>query len=129
QRCRPGSRRSLAMAKMHYRPLGTSGLKVSEISLGTMMFGGPTSDAEARRMLDYGLEQGVNFVDTANVYSETRSESVIGEAIKTKRDQWIVSTKVGNKVGSGMHDSGLSRRHVMRAVDASLKRLQTDFID
>jgi aryl-alcohol dehydrogenase-like predicted oxidoreductase len=117
------------VAKMRYRTLGPSGLKVSEISLGTMMFGGPTSDIEARRMLDYGLEQGVNFVDTANVYSETRSESVIGEAIKTKRDQWIVSTKVGNKVGSGMHDSGLSRRHVMRAVDASLKRLQTDFID
>ena len=117
------------MTKMRYRGLGPSGLKVSEISLGTMMFGGPTGAAEACRMLDYGLEQGVNFVDTANVYSETRSESVIGEAIKAKRDQWIVATKVGNKVGSGMHDSGLSSRHVMHAVDASLKRLQTDFID
>src|SRR5215475_3059314 len=100
------------MATMRYRPLGSSGLKVSEISLGTMMFGGPTGAAEARRMLDFGLEQGVNFIDTANVYSETRSESVIGEAIKGKRDQWIVATKVGNRVGSGMHDNGLSRRHV-----------------
>jgi len=117
------------MAKMRYRALGASGLRVSEISLGTMMFGGPTGDVEAQRMLDYGLEHGVNFVDTANVYSETRSETIIGEAIKAKRDQWIVATKVGNQVGSGMHDSGLSRRHVMRAVDASLKRLQTDFID
>src|SRR5215510_14944447 len=117
------------MAKMRYRALGASGLRVSEISLGTMMFGGPTSDVEAQRMLDYGFEHGVNFVDTANVYSETRSETIIGEAIKAKRDQWIVATKVGNQVGSGMHDSGLSRRHVMRAVDASLKRLQTDFID
>jgi aryl-alcohol dehydrogenase-like predicted oxidoreductase len=117
------------MAKMSYRTLGSSGLRVPEISLGTMMFGGPTSDAEARRMLDYGLEQGVNFLDTANVYSETRSEAVIGEAIKAKRDQWIVATKVGNKAGSGMLDRGLSRRHLMHAVDASLRRLQTDYID
>jgi len=117
------------MAKMRYRPLGSSGLKVSEISLGTMMFGGPTSDAEARRMLDFGLEQGVNFIDTANVYSQTRSESVIGEAIKANRNAWILATKVGNKVGSGRNDSGLSRRHVMAAIDASLGRLKTDWID
>jgi len=117
------------MAKMRYRPLGSSGLKVSEISLGTMMFGGPTSDAEARRMLDFGLEQGVNFIDTANVYSETRSESVIGEAIKAKRSAWILATKVGNKVGPGGNCSGLSRRHVMNAVEASLGRLKTDCID
>jgi aryl-alcohol dehydrogenase-like predicted oxidoreductase len=117
------------MAKMRYRPLGSSGLKVSEISLGTMMFGGPTSDAEARRMLDFGLEQGVNFIDTANVYSQTRAESVIGEAIKAKRNAWILATKVGNKLGSGRNDSGLSRRHVIDAVDASLARLKTDWID
>ncbi len=117
------------MAKMRYRVLGSSGLKVSEISLGTMMFGGLTSDADARRMVDYGLERGINFIDTANVYSETRSESVIGEAIKLKRDQWIVATKVGNKVGPGVNDNGLSRRHVLRAVEGSLKRLQTDCID
>jgi aryl-alcohol dehydrogenase-like predicted oxidoreductase len=117
------------MAKMRYRLLGSSGLKVSEISLGTMMFGGPTSEPEARRMLDFGLEHGVNFLDTANVYSQTRSESVIGEAIKAKRNAWILATKVGNKVGSGPHDSGLSRRHVMDAVEASLGRLKTDCID
>jgi aryl-alcohol dehydrogenase-like predicted oxidoreductase len=117
------------MAQMRYRPLGSSGLKVSEIALGTMMFGGPTSEAEARRMLDFGLEQGVNFIDTANVYSETRSESVIGEAIKAKRSAWILATKVGNKVGPGGNCSGLSRRHVMNAVEASLGRLKTDCID
>jgi aryl-alcohol dehydrogenase-like predicted oxidoreductase len=117
------------MAKMRYRPLGSSGLKVSEISLGTMMFGGPTSAAEAQRMLDFGLEQGVNFIDTANVYSETRSESVIGEAIQAKRNAFILATKVGNKVGSGRNEAGLSRRHVMEAVDASLARLKTDWID
>jgi aryl-alcohol dehydrogenase-like predicted oxidoreductase len=117
------------MGKMRYRVLGASGLKVSEISLGTMMFGGPTSETEARRMLDFGLEHGVNFLDTANVYSETRSESVIGEAIKGNRNAWILATKVGNKVGSGPNDSGLSRRHVMDAVEASLTRLKTDSID
>ena len=80
-------------------------------------------------MLDFGLEQGVNFIDTANVYSQTRAESAIGEAIKAKRNAWILATKVGNKVGSGRNDSGLSRRHVMDAVDASLGRLKTDCID
>jgi aryl-alcohol dehydrogenase-like predicted oxidoreductase len=117
------------MAKMRYRLLGSSGLKVSEISLGTMMFGGPTSEAEARRMLDFALEHGVNFLDTANVYSQTRSESVLGDAIKAKRQAWILATKVGNKVGSGPNDSGLSRRHVMEALEASLARLKTDCID
>jgi aryl-alcohol dehydrogenase-like predicted oxidoreductase len=94
-----------------------------------MMFGGQTGDAEARRILDYGREQGVNFLDTANVYSETRAESVIGAALKGKRDQWIIATKVGNKVGPDRNDWGLSRRHVMAAVDASLARLNTDYID
>jgi len=117
------------MAKMRYRPLGSSGLKVSEISLGTMMFGGPAGAAEARRMLDYALEQGVNFVDTANVYSETRSESVLGDALQGKRNAWIIASKVGNKLGAGPNDSGLSRRHVMAAVEASLRRLKTDCID
>jgi len=117
------------MAKFHYRVLGGSGLKVSEISLGSMMFGGPTSDAEARRMLDYGLEQGVNFIDTANVYSETRAEGVIGAALRGKRAHWIIASKVGNTVGAGIGDSGLSRRHVIAAVEASLKRLETDCID
>jgi aryl-alcohol dehydrogenase-like predicted oxidoreductase len=117
------------MAKMRYRQLGSSGLKVSEISLGTMMFGGPAGAAEARRMLDYALEQGVNFVDTANVYSETRSESVLGDALQGKRNAWIIASKVGNKLGAGPNDSGLSRRHVMAAVEASLRRLKTDCID
>jgi aryl-alcohol dehydrogenase-like predicted oxidoreductase len=80
-------------------------------------------------MLDYALEQGVNFVDTANVYSETRSESVLGDALQGKRNAWIIASKVGNKLGAGPNDSGLSRRHVMAAVEASLRRLKTDCID
>ncbi len=116
------------MGKMRHRILGSSGLNVSEISLGTMVFGGVTPDAEARRMTDYALEQGVNFIDTANVYTDGRSDSVIGELIKGKRDRWILATKVGQKT-PGTFDTGLTRRHVMRSVEASLQRLQTDCID
>ena len=117
------------MAQMQYRVLGTSGMKVSQICLGTMMFGGPTQEAEARRMIDHALESGVNFIDTANVYTEGRSEAVIGPAIKAKRDRWVLATKLAQKAGPAVTDAGLSRRHIMHAVEASLKRLQTDYID
>ena len=111
------------MAEMRYRVLGRSGMKVSEICLGTMMFGGPTDEAEARRIIDHALEHGVNFIDTANVYAEGRSEAVIGPAIKAKRDRWVLATKVAQPTGPAVTDRGLSRRHVMQAVEASLKRL------
>jgi aryl-alcohol dehydrogenase (NADP+) len=117
------------MAKMRYRVLGTSGIRVSELCLGTMMFGGPTDEAEARRMMDHALEGGVNFIDTANVYTEGRSEAVIGPAIRAKRDSWVLATKVAQKTGPAVTDAGLSRRHIMQAVEASLKRLATDHID
>ncbi len=117
------------MAQMRYRVLGSSGVKVSEICLGTMMFGGPTDEAQARRIVDHAAESGVNFIDTADVYAEGRSEAIVGPAIKAKRDFWVLATKVAQKTGPRVTDTGLSRRHLMRAVEASLKRLQADHID
>ena len=120
---------STATPKMRYRRLGTSGLKVSEICLGTMMFGGPTPEAEATRIVDHAVEQGVNFIDTANVYEKGRSEEVVGRLIKPKRDHWVLATKLAQPAGSGPNDRGLSRRHMIAAVDASLQRLGLDHID
>jgi aryl-alcohol dehydrogenase-like predicted oxidoreductase len=117
------------MTQMRYRVLGSSGIKVSELCLGTMMFGGPTDDAQARRIVDHAADSGVNFIDTADVYAEGRSEMSVGAAIKAARDRWVVATKVAQKVGRNITDAGLSRRHLIRAVDASLKRLGTDYID
>jgi aryl-alcohol dehydrogenase-like predicted oxidoreductase len=117
------------MAKMQYRVLGSSGMKVSQLCLGTMMFGGPTDATQAGRIIDHALESGVNFIDTANVYTEGRSETVIGPAIRPKRHSWVLATKVAQKTGPDVTDAGLSRRHILQAVEASLKRLQTDYID
>jgi aryl-alcohol dehydrogenase-like predicted oxidoreductase len=117
------------MSAMRYRVLGSSGMKVSQLCLGTMMFGGPTSEPDARRIIDDALDRGVNFIDTADVYAEGRSESIIGPAIKPKRERWVVATKLAQRTGPGVTDSGLSRRHMMHAVEASLKRLGTDHID
>jgi len=117
------------MAKMRYRVLGSSGMKVSELCLGTMMFGGQTAEAEARRIMDNALEAGVNFIDTADVYTDGRSEAIIGPAIKDKRDRWVLATKLAQATGPNITDRGLSRRYMLRAVEASLKRLQSDHID
>ena len=114
---------------MRYRTLGTSGLKVSEICLGSMMFGGPTPETEAQRMADHGVDIGVNFIDSANVYEKGRSEEVVGRVIKAKRDHWVLATKLAQPTGSGPNDRGLSRRNMIAAVDASLKRLGVDHID
>ena len=115
--------------KMRHRTLGTSGLKVSKICLGTMMFGGPTPETEAQRIVDHAAEQGFNFIDTANVYEKGRSEEVVGRVIKTKREHWVLATKLAQPTGSGPNDRGLSRRHMIAAVDASLQRLGVDHID
>src|SRR6185436_14592968 len=117
------------MSAMRYRVLGSSGMKVSQLCLGTMMFGGPTAEADARRIIDDAADRGVNFIDTADVYTEGRSEAVIGPAIKAKRDRWVLATKLAQSTGPNVTDLGLSRRHMLRAVEASLKRLQTDHID
>jgi aryl-alcohol dehydrogenase-like predicted oxidoreductase len=117
------------VTQMRYRVLGDSGVQVSELCLGTMMFGGQTDAAEVRRIVDHAGDRGVNFIDTADSYAEGRSETVIGAAIKATRDRWVLATKVAQPTGPGVTERGLSRRHLMRAVDASLARLQTDHID
>ena len=114
---------------MQYRNLGRSGLRVSPLCLGTMMFGGPTDAATAERITGSAAESGVNFIDTANVYEGGRSEEVTGRAIAPRRRWWVLATKLANSAGDGPNDRGLSRRHAFDAVDASLRRLGTDVID
>jgi aryl-alcohol dehydrogenase (NADP+) len=114
---------------MQYRTLGRSGLKVSPLCLGTMMFGGPTDEAAACRIIDQAADQGVNFIDTANVYEQGRSEEAVGRGIAARRRHWVLATKLANPAGSGPNDGGLSRRHAIDAVDGSLRRLGTDDID
>ncbi len=116
---------------MKMRKLGRSGLSVSPICLGTMMFGGPTDEATAGRIVDSAREAGINFIDTADTYTDGRSEEIVGRLIAPDRDRWIVATKVANPVGdaAGPNDRGLSRRRVSQACEASLRRLGTDVID
>jgi aryl-alcohol dehydrogenase-like predicted oxidoreductase len=114
---------------MEYRNLGSSGLRISPICLGTMMFGGPTDEALSARIINKARETGVNFIDTADVYNEGRSEEFVGRAIAPNRPNWVLATKVANPTGSGPNDKGLSRSHIMEAVEASLRRLGTDWID
>jgi aryl-alcohol dehydrogenase-like predicted oxidoreductase len=122
---------------MEYRQLGTSGLRVSPLTLGTMTFGGRgnfanvgnTDLAGARRQIDMCLDAGVNLIDTADVYSTGRAEEIVGEAIESKRDDVLLSTKVRMTMGSGPNMSGLSRHHVISGCEASLRRLRTDHID
>ncbi|ACB96898.1 aldo/keto reductase [Beijerinckia indica] len=123
---------------MDYRQLGRSGLKVPVLSFGTATFGGSneffkrwgdTDVAEATRMIDLCIDHGVNFFDTADVYSEGASEEVLGQAIKGKRDKVLISTKATFATGSGPNEVGSSRFHLIRACEASLKRLGTDHID
>ncbi len=117
---------------MNYRPLGRTGVKVSELCLGCMMFGAKTELEESCRMIDRALDLGVNFLDTANVYSRGISEEVTGAALKRngKRDRVVLATKVhGQMADDDPNASGNSRRHILQQCDASLRRLQTDWID
>jgi len=114
---------------MQYRKIGRTGLKVSEICLGTMTFGDQASEADAIAMTRAAMEAGVNFIDTADVYVKGRSEEIVGKAIKGWRDDVVLATKVGNPTGPTPNDAGLSRKHIMRAIDESLRRLDTDYID
>jgi aryl-alcohol dehydrogenase-like predicted oxidoreductase len=118
---------------MEYRALGHSGLKVSPLCLGAMMFGGQTDEAISRQILDRAAAQGVNFIDTANVYNAGKSEEVVGRLIAANRDRWVLATKFGGgpstENGGAPNQSGGSRKHIIAAVDASLKRLGTDYID
>jgi len=123
---------------MEYRQLGGAGIRVPALSLGTGTFGGntdffkrwgTTDIKEAKRLIDISLEQGMNFFDTANVYSSGNAESILGEALKGKRDNTIISTKGTFAMGEGVNERGSSRYHLIREVEASLKRLGTDYID
>jgi len=125
-------------AAMEYRLLGGSGLKVSALSFGTATFGGSneffkgfgsTEVDEARRLIDICIEAGVNLFDTANGYSEGRSEEILGKALGRKRDKVLISTKSGFPTGPGPNDEGSSRYHLRRAVEDSLRRLGTETID
>lgn len=117
------------MTAFPMRTLGSSGMRVSTLCLGTMMFGDQTDEAEAGRIVANAKELGVNFLDTANQYAQGRSEEIVGRLLKGQRHSWVVATKASNAVGPTELDRGLSRRHVYAACEASLKRLQTDCID
>lgn len=115
---------------MEYRNLGRTGLKVSEVCLGAMHFGGPADEQTSLRILDEFADAGGTFVDTADVYNAGESEAVLGRWLKSRdRDAFVIATKVFGAMGEGPNDDGLSRKHILSAVEASLRRLGTDFID
>lgn len=114
---------------MNYRNLGRSGLQVSPLCLGTMMFGGATDEATSVRIIDMAAAAGMNFIDTADVYNGGLSEEITGRAIASHRYDWVLATKLANAMGDGPNRRGLSRAWVMQACEDSLKRLGTDHID
>ena len=122
---------------MHYRPLGRTGLFVSELCFGAMTFGGEgywknigqQGQSEADALVGRCLDAGINFFDTANVYSYGQSEELLGKALSAKRSQVVLATKVRGRMGPGQNETGLSRYHIFDSVHASLKRLGTDHID
>ncbi len=117
------------MSSMRYRGLGCTGLQVSEICLGTMMFGGRTDESLSKEIIGRAIDTGINFIDTADIYNAGVSEEITGRAIAGCRDQVILATKGRNAMGPGVNDKGTSRGYLMRALEASLKRLGTDYID
>jgi aryl-alcohol dehydrogenase-like predicted oxidoreductase len=119
---------------MKYRKLGNSGLIVSEVGLGTMQFGevqqmGGLGQKETNEMVDFALDRGINYIDTADVYSKGESETLVGNAIKDKREEIVLSTKCRLPMDDNFNHSGDTRVNIMREVEASLRRLQTDYID
>ncbi|RYE10028.1 MAG: aldo/keto reductase [Sphingobacteriaceae bacterium] len=123
---------------MDYVKFGNTGMMVSRLCLGTMTYGKPTDrwpwaldEQQSRPFIQKALELGINFFDTADVYSAGASEEVVGKALHdfAKRDEVVLATKVFNPMGPGQNDKGLSRKHIMSAIDASLKRLGTDYVD
>ena len=122
---------------MEYRQLGSSGLRVPVLSFGTATFaGGEQSGSwgnvhldEARRMVDLALDAGINFFDTADIYSGGRAEEILGQAVAGRRDEVLIGTKANGRTGTGVNDVGSSRFHLTRALEASLRRLDTDYVD
>src|ERR1700761_8371208 len=126
------------MYAMEYVRFGNTGMIVSRICLGTMTYGQPTerwpwalNEDQSRPFIKKALELGINFFDTADVYAGGTSEEVVGRALRdfARRDEYVLATKVFNAMGPGPNDKGLSRKHIMSAIDASLKRLGTDYVD
>jgi hypothetical protein len=135
---RVGASKRKKEQSMEYRQLGYSGLKVSELSFGTGTFGGGTeffrawgeTDVnEAKRLISVCLDTGINLFDTADIYSTGLSEEILGKAVAGKRQDLLISTKTTFRLGDGPNDVGSSRYHILKACDASLRRLGTDYID
>jgi aryl-alcohol dehydrogenase-like predicted oxidoreductase len=114
---------------MEYHNLPGAAVKVSKLSLGTMMFGGQTAEAEALSIMDYCCEQGLNFWDTADMYNSGESERIVGKGLKGRREDIVLATKVFYPLGDKLNNRGLSRRHIMESIDGSLRRLNTDYVD
>ncbi len=114
---------------MEYRRLGNSGLKISEIGLGTNTFGLTADEATSVKIIERALELGVNFIDTAAMYARGKSEEIIGRAIKGKREQVILATKFGHQASLTPRESGGSREYILKSIEQNLKRLGTDYID
>ncbi|MGZ3633980.1 MAG: aldo/keto reductase, partial [Parachlamydiaceae bacterium] len=121
---------------MKYVRLGKSGLIVSKLAFGAMTFGSgnipsvyKVGEGQAKELVDKALDAGINFFDTADAYADGQSEEILGRLLGTRRKEIIIATKAGNRVGSGLVQTGLSRKHLFTACEASLARLNTDYID
>jgi aryl-alcohol dehydrogenase-like predicted oxidoreductase len=117
------------LTAIDYRYLGRSALRISPLTLGTMMFGRETDEATSHRIIDKAREQGINSIDTADAYSKGESERIVGRGIAKHRDHWVLATKFANALGDGPNQRGTSRKWIVENVEASLKRLGTDYID
>ena len=114
---------------MEYVKLGSSGLLVSPLCLGTMMFGSAANERESIAITHRAVDDGINFIDTANAYNNGLSETILGKALEDRRDKVVLVTKVNASTGDGPNDGGLSRYHILNEVENSLRRLKTDHID
>jgi aryl-alcohol dehydrogenase-like predicted oxidoreductase len=115
---------------LKYKRLGKCGVKVSELCLGTMIFGAQVNEDTATKIVRRAIDLGVNFIDTADVYARGKSEEIVGKIIKDmRREDIVLATKVRQRMGPGPNDEGLSRKYIMHEVDESLRRLGTDYID
>src|SRR4030095_324427 len=114
---------------MQTRTLGQTGLSVSPFTLGTMTIGSQVDEITARSMIDLCLERNVNFIDTANVYNNGTTETILGRILVGRRDKFVLASKVGIKMGEGAGEKGLSRAAIVKAIDESLRRLRTDYVD
>ena len=114
---------------MEYGNLGNAGVKVSRLCLGTMMFGGATNEQDSIEIIHRAMDDGINFIDSANVYNDGEAESILGKAVSGRRDRVVIATKVFGARGDGPNDQGNSRIHIFNEVENSLRRLDTDYID